>query len=126
MNSPRYFELQAEEPARAAGFYGAVFGWEIERDASMPLELWRFQTPDGLEGAIYARPAPAPPRESGTNAAVLSIQVADYDATEALVLAHGGVVAMPRFAVPGRCWQGYYLDSEGNTFGVFQLDPDAR
>jgi len=31
-----------------------------------------------------------------------------------------------KFAVPGRCWQGYFLDTEGNTFGVFEVDPDAR
>jgi hypothetical protein len=23
-------------------------------------------------------------------------------------------------------WQGYYLDTEGNTFGIHQPDPDAR
>ena len=22
-------------------------------------------------------------------------------------------------------WQGYYLDTEGNTFGIHQPDPDA-
>jgi len=27
--------------------------------------------------------------------------------------------------VPGVCWQGYFLDTEGNTFGVFQPDSSA-
>jgi predicted enzyme related to lactoylglutathione lyase len=27
--------------------------------------------------------------------------------------------------VPGVCWQGYFLDTEGNTFGIFQPDQSA-
>jgi uncharacterized protein len=33
---------------------------------------------------------------------------------------------LPKFAVPGVCWQGYFIDTEGNTFGIFQPDPAAR
>ena len=29
-------------------------------------------------------------------------------------------------ALTGMAWQGYYLDTEGNTFGIHQPDPDAR
>jgi hypothetical protein len=28
--------------------------------------------------------------------------------------------------VPGVCWQGYFLDTESNVFGIFQPDPAAR
>jgi uncharacterized protein len=28
-------------------------------------------------------------------------------------------------ALPGMAWQGYYLDTEGNTFGIHLPDPDA-
>lgn len=37
----------------------------------------------------------------------------------------GGIVALPKFAVPGTCWQGYFIDLEGNTFGIFEVDPNA-
>jgi len=33
---------------------------------------------------------------------------------------------MPKFAVPGTCWQGYFVDPQGNTFGIFQPDPNAK
>lgn len=125
MNSPRYFELQADDPARAAAFYGSVFGWELGRVEGMPIEYWRTRTPGGIEGAILARPVPVPPGPSGTNAAVISMEVADFDATAAAILAAGGIVAMEKFAVPGRCWQGYFQDTEGNTFGIFETDPAA-
>jgi uncharacterized protein len=35
-------------------------------------------------------------------------------------------VAMEKFAVPGVCWQGYFIDPDGNTFGLFQPDPQAK
>jgi predicted enzyme related to lactoylglutathione lyase len=52
--------------------------------------------------------------------------VEDYDATERKILESGGRVAMPKFALVGMAWQGYYLDTEGNTFGIHQPDTDAR
>jgi predicted enzyme related to lactoylglutathione lyase len=54
------------------------------------------------------------------------VQVDDYDATAEKILKHGGIEALPKFAVPGRCWQGYFLDPEGNTFGIFQVDEHAK
>ena len=27
--------------------------------------------------------------------------------------------------VPGKCWQGYFIDTEGNTFGIFEVDEEA-
>jgi uncharacterized protein len=126
MNSPQYFELQADEPARAVEFYRTVFGWRFAKVAGMSVEYWRADTSGGIGGAILKRPAAAPPERSGTNAAVISMQVENYDATAATIHQSGGRDALPKFAVPGRCWQGYFLDTESNTFGIFEVDPDAR
>ncbi len=125
MNEPRYFELQADDPTRAAAFYRAIFGWEIVRDESIPIEYWRIDTSGGIEGAILERPVAVPER-SGTNAAVISMQVESFDAVADAIHRNGGREAMAKFAVPGRCWQGYFLDTEGNTFGAFEVDPNAR
>jgi predicted enzyme related to lactoylglutathione lyase len=54
------------------------------------------------------------------------MEIADLDATAKKITAAGGTVALPKFAVPGVCWQAYFLDPEGNTFGIFQPDPNAR
>jgi len=32
---------------------------------------------------------------------------------------------MAKFAVPGRCWQGYFLDTDNNVFGIFEVDGNA-
>ena len=125
MNNPRYFELQADDPTRAAAFYRAIFGWEIVRDESIPIEYWRIDTRGGIEGAILERPVAVPER-SGTNAAVISMEVENFDAVADAIHRNGGREAMAKFAVPGRCWQGYFLDTEGNTFGVVEVNPNAR
>jgi predicted enzyme related to lactoylglutathione lyase len=54
------------------------------------------------------------------------MEVADFDIKAQKILTLGGVVAMPKFPVPGVCWQGYFLDTEGNTFGIFQPDAEAK
>jgi predicted enzyme related to lactoylglutathione lyase len=52
--------------------------------------------------------------------------VEDYDAIAAKILAAGGREAMPKFAIPGMAWQGYFIDTEGNTFGIHQADANAK
>jgi predicted enzyme related to lactoylglutathione lyase len=130
MGRPVHFEIQADDVDRAKGFYAAVFGWSYEDYSAMTgSTYWGVVTgPEGtpgINGGLLQRPAPAPGPEQGTNAAVLTMQVDDYDATEAAILAAGGQVALPKYALPGMAWQGYYLDLEGNTFGIHQADPLA-
>ena len=38
----------------------------------------------------------------------------------------GGSVALPKYALPGMAWQGYFHDTENNVFGLHQPDPEAR
>jgi len=124
MNAPSYFEIQADDLSRAVGFYRDVFGWTFTRAEGLPVEYWRIET-EGPRGGLLQRPAKTPP-EHGTNAFVCSMEVAGFDAAAAKIMGAGGRVALPKFAIPGVCWQGYFLDPEGNTFGIFQPDPAAK
>jgi predicted enzyme related to lactoylglutathione lyase len=125
MNNPAYFEIQADDPQRALAFYSAIFGWTFTKLTGLPVDYWRIETAD-LRGGLLRRPAPAPPPRSGTNAYVCSMQVADFDATAKAILKAGGQVALAKFAVPGTCWQGYFIDPDANTFGIFQPDESAK
>lgn len=125
MNGPSYFEIQADDLKRAIRFYRSVFGWTFTRAEGLPIEYWRIET-DGSRGGLLPRPAKAPPAGQGTNAFVCSIEVPDFDAIAKKITDNGGRVALPRFAVPGVCWQGYFLDTELNTLGIFQPDPQAE
>ena len=62
----------------------------------------------------------------GVNAFVCTIGVEDYDATEAKILELGGTLAMPKTALTGMAWQGYYIDTEGNIIGIHQPDENAK
>jgi predicted enzyme related to lactoylglutathione lyase len=119
-----YFEIQANEPQRATRFYNAVFGWNFVRDANVPIEYWRLDGGDYM-GAVLQRPAPTPPQMCGTNAFVCSFQVEDFDSVAERVAQAGGRVAMAKFAIPGKCWHGYFLDTDGNAFGIFEVDESA-
>lgn len=125
MNAPSYFEIQADDPKRAIEFYRAVFGWTFTRAEGLPIEYWRIET-NGLRGGLLLRPAKAPAPEQGTNAFVCSMEITDFDATAKKIVDSGGRIAFPKFAISGVCWQGYFLDPEGNTFGLFQPDPTAK
>lgn len=124
MNGPSYFEIQADDLGRASHFYREVFGWNFTRVEGLPIEYWRITT-EGPAGGLLKRPAKVPPGPAGTTAYVCSMQVPSFDAAQQKITELGGIVALPKFAVPAKCWQGYFIDTEGNTFGVFEVDANA-
>jgi uncharacterized protein len=125
-----HFEIQADDPERARAFYAAAFGWEFQDYGQVTgSPYWGIITgPDdaaGINGGLLQRPAETPGPSQGANAFVCTVEVDDYDEAEQRILAAGGEVALPKMALAGLAWQGYYVDPEGNTFGIHQPDPDA-
>jgi predicted enzyme related to lactoylglutathione lyase len=57
---------------------------------------------------------------------VITIDVADLDATIATITGAGGTVVRSRQPVPGVGWQAYFRDPDGNLFGVLQPDASAK
>ena len=125
MNTIGYFEIQSSDPTREIKFYQAVFGWKFSKERSLPIEYYRIET-NSINGGLLKRPAKVPSTEQGTNAFVCSIQVESFDKTNDLILSNGGQVVLPKFAVPGKCWQGYYIDEGNNVFGIFEVDETAK
>lgn len=124
MNQVAFFEIHVGDPVRAIKFYEGVFGWKFTKDEHISIDYWRIDTKEAT-GGLLKRPVPAPKPEQGLNAFVSSIQVADFDVTSAAIIREGGMVALPKFAILGKCWQGYFIDTDANTFGIFQVDPEA-
>jgi predicted enzyme related to lactoylglutathione lyase len=124
MNTIAYFEIQSSNLEQAANFYRTVFGWKITKDDSMPVKYYRIET-GGIQGALLERPADVVPM-SGTNAFTCSIEVANFDETAKIISANGGIVAVPKMAIPGRCWEAYFLDPDQNVFGVFEVNENAK
>ena len=124
MNTLQFFEIQSSKPEREIAFYSAVFGWTFERVPGLPIPYFTINY-EGVEGVLLERPAKVPPMGHGTNAYACLFLVKNFDQTEKLILANGGKVAMPKFAIRGLQWQGYFLDSDNNVFGLIQRDVNA-
>lgn len=123
-----HFEIQADDVERAKAFYAAVFGWTFQDWSEVTgSPYWGVITgPDdepGINGGLLQRSQPD--TGGGSNAFVCTMEVADYDATEARILEAGGTVVTPKEALMGMAWQGYYRDPDGNTLGIHQPDPTA-
>lgn len=115
-----YFEVQVDDPQRAIEFYTTVFGWRFSEVKGLPVAYWTIETGTPPGGGLLKRPLKAPSGPAGTNAFVCSFEVSDFDVTRQQIMKQGGTVALAKFEVPGKCWQGYFIDTEGNTFGIFQ------
>jgi predicted enzyme related to lactoylglutathione lyase len=125
MNSIAFFEIQSAHPSKSVEFYSKIFGWKFTRQEGWPIEYYQIET-NGIRGGLLARPVKTPEMERGTNAFTCSVEVENFDATAKMILDLGGIVAMPKFAVPGKCWQGYFIDTDHNVFGIFEVDEDAK
>jgi predicted enzyme related to lactoylglutathione lyase len=124
MNTIGYFEIQSSNPSRDIPFYENIFGWKFIKNHFLPTEYYRIET-NSINGGLLKRPVKTPPNEFGTNAFVCSIEVESFDKMSELILENGGQIALPKFAIPKRCWQGYFIDLDNNTFGIFEVDDNA-
>lgn len=125
-----HFEIHVENMDRAKDFYSDVFGWTYEDYsdyAGMPYfgVITGDENEPGINGALMQRQGPPPEVGQVLNGYVCTMGVDDYDLTEKKILNNGGIEAMPKTALPGMAWQGYYLDTEGNIFGIHQPDENA-
>ena len=130
-NRVTHFEIHAADPQRAIAFYQRVFGWEFQQWMDNPpywgvLTATQGSTEAGINGGLMLRHGAPPIEGAAVNAFVCTIQVDSYDSIHAKIVKAGGVIALPKFAIPGMAWQGFYKDTEGNIFGVSQLDPNAK
>ena len=121
-----HFEIQVDDFERAKKFYGDVFGWEFMVWMQEPLYVGVMTAPKdskepGINGGMLKRPCPAPAPGQGLNAHVCTVQVDNFDEIAKKIEAAGGKVAMPKYDIMNMAWQGYFIDTEGNTFGVHQV-----
>ena len=124
MNTIGYFEIHSTNPEREIKFYQSVFGWRFVREKSFPIEYYRIEI-NGIHGGLLKCPPKEPTMQGGINAFVCSVQVENFDKTSEQILTSGGQIAKPKFAIPTLCWQGYFIDGDNNTFGVFEVDEHA-
>jgi predicted enzyme related to lactoylglutathione lyase len=119
MNRVIHFEINADDPERAATFYRDVLGWCIQKWDG-PIPYWLVGTGEGepgINGGIKHR--------TGHLQTVNSVVVADIDAILAKVVEHGGTVVRPPEPIPGLGRHAYFADTEGNVTGLIQYNDDV-
>ncbi|MBD8070657.1 VOC family protein [Bacillus sp. PS06] len=126
-----HFEIHVNDMERAKMFYGEVFGWTFEDWSDYAgVPYFGAVTGDekelGINGALVKRQSAPPEQGQAMNGYACTMEIKDYDSTEEKILSLGGKVALPKHALPGMAWQGYYIDTEGNTFGIHQTDENAK
>jgi predicted enzyme related to lactoylglutathione lyase len=127
MARPVHFEIHAESVERAIAFYTKLFGWEFTQWGTQPYWLIKTGEPPerGIDGGLLPRRGPGPVEMAAVNAYVCTIGVADLDATVKALTDAGGRVALPRMPIPTVGWLAYGKDTEGNLFGMMQMDANA-
>lgn len=131
MSKVIHFEVHADDVERAKTFYSNVFGWQYQ-DYSDYTGTPYFgviagaESEQGANGAIMQRNSHRPAIGQALNAFCCTMGVEDYDKTHDVIIKSGGTIALPKAALPGMAWQGYYVDTEGNIFGIHQPDENAK
>jgi predicted enzyme related to lactoylglutathione lyase len=116
-----HFEIPAEDPERAAGFYTKVFGWKIEKWAG-PIDYWLVTAGEseepGINGAIH--------ENKNFKTVVNTVAVESIDEQLEKIKQAGGRILIPKGAVPGLGYVAFAEDTEGNAFGMLQSDPSLK
>ena len=116
-----HFEINADDIDRASAFYRDVFGWKIEKWQG-PFDYWMVMTGDeepGIDGGMMKRPHPGA-------TIVNTISVPSVDEYTEKVKAKGGKIVMEKMPIPEVGYMAYFLDTEGNPFGIMEGDPSAK
>jgi predicted enzyme related to lactoylglutathione lyase len=117
-----HFDLPADDPARAQKFYGEIFGWKFEK-WNGPMEYWMVKTGDektpGINGGLSKRMA-------GQNAMTNTIDVPSIDEYAKKIQSNGGQVIGPKMPIPGIGYFASCKDTEGNTFGIIEMNEHAK
>ncbi len=118
-----HFDVPAEDMKRAKEFYEKLFGWKID-GVPGPMEYFNIATTDdegkpGLGGGMG-------PKQPGSSGITNFVGVPSVDEYMKKVEELGGKIIMPKMSVPGFGFLAVFLDTEGNSMGLWETDPKAK
>ncbi len=118
-----HFEIPTDDLERAKKFYTELFGWKIEMQQG-PMEYWMITTTNekgdkAIDGGMMQRQNPQQPI---TN----YIDVPSIDEYAVKVEKIGGKVIIPKTAIPDVGYFAVCLDTENNSFAIWETDNNAK
>ena len=117
-----WFEVPANDLNRAKKFYGSLFGWKFAKLPAAVQDYWHIDTGGkdaSPDGGMMPRMHPQQPI---TN----YVSVPSVSNAAAKVEKLGGTVCKPKTAVPGMGYFAICLDTEGNTFALWEMNERAK
>jgi predicted enzyme related to lactoylglutathione lyase len=118
-----HFEIPAENTKRAVAFYENAFGWKISRYGGEGMDYWLVTAGEdketGINGAISAKDVTHP-------TTINTIGVTFFEDAVNKIKAAGGEILGQKMTVPNVGYMTYCKDTEGNIFGIMQMDPEAK
>lgn len=117
-----HFDLPAEDLSRAKKFYESLFDWKFNGVQGMDYYFIETRDKDGNLGLAGGMGKRGDPDQRITN----YIGVDSVDDYMEKVKEAGGEVISPKMPVPGWGFLAICLDTEGNTFGLWQEDRRAE
>jgi predicted enzyme related to lactoylglutathione lyase len=125
-----HFEIPSDDLERSKKFYSELFGWNFEKwsgPESLPegMEYLTITTTDdkgnkSIGGGMMKR------QNSEQQGMTNYIDVKSVDEHSDRVMQLGGKVVIPKKTVTGMGYFAVCLDTENNTFGIWQTDPNAK
>lgn len=126
-----HFEINAENPARAAKFYSQVFDWNIQKWEGSAIEYYMVVTGadkvvGAINGGITSRESKVVPEDTQPiNGFTCLIEVEDVESVVTKVIQAGGKITKEPYDLPQVGRLAYAMDQEGNHFGVIKSIPSA-
>ena len=117
-----WFEVPADDLGRAKKFYSSLFGWKFAELPAAVQDYWHINTGGkdaSPDGGLMPRMHPQQPI---TN----YISIPSVTTAAAKVEKIGGTVCKSKTAVPGMGYFAICLDTEGNTFALWEMNERAK
>lgn len=118
-----HFEIPAANTKRAVAFYEKAFGWKFSKYGGEGMDYWLATTGEdkepGINGAISIKSETHP-------TTINTISVPSFEDAAKKIKAAGGEILGPKMTVPSVGYMAYCKDTEGNLFGIMQMDPKAK
>jgi predicted enzyme related to lactoylglutathione lyase len=119
MPTVMHFEIPADDVERARSFYSKLFGWEIKEIPGMDYWIITTTGEKAVGGGLMKRQNPQ-------LQIINYIDVSSLDKCAAEVEKLGGKIIVPKTAIPEMGYFAICLDTEKNTFGIFEDNKNAK
>jgi uncharacterized protein len=114
-----HFEIPADNVERAKSFYSKLFGWEMKEIPGMDYWMVTTSGEKPVGGGMMKRQNPG-------QTIVNYIDVPSVDKYAAEIEKLGGKIVFSKTAIPEMGYFAICLDTENNSFGIWEDNKNAK